>query len=109
MPADDKVRRIVIELYDTLSTEWNFASDAIAAAFRREPDLGPRAKAAIVEQLHSLIAQSRRINFALSEEGKGRAKKTTLARYIACRVLDGKMTVAEAQTEQPMFDWESVV
>ena len=108
MTGDDKVRRIVIELYDTLSTDWNFASDAMAAAFRREENLGHRAKAAVAAQLHRLIAQSRRINYALSEEGKGRAKKTSLARYIACLVLDGKMSVADARAELPMFDWESV-
>jgi len=108
MTGDDKVRRLVIELYDTLSTEWNFASDAIAAAFRREPDLGHRAKAAIVEQLHGLIAQSRRVNYALSEEDGARAKKTTLARYVACRLLTGKMSVDEAKNELPMFNWTSV-
>jgi 16S rRNA (cytosine967-C5)-methyltransferase len=109
MTGDDKVRRLVTDLYDTLSTEWNFASDAIAAAFRREPDLGHRAKALIVEQLHGLIAQSRRVNYALSAEGKSsRAKKTALARYIAWQVLTGKKTVAEAETELPMFDWPSV-
>lgn len=108
MTGEDKVRRIVLELYDTLSTEWNFASDAIAAAFRREPELGHRAKAAIVEQLHGLIAQSRRVNYSLSEGQGTRVKKSTLARYVAYRLLSGKMSVEDAKTELPMFDWEAV-
>src|SRR6185436_4263404 len=107
MPAEDKVRRIVVSLYETVSRDWGFASDAISAAFKRETALGPRAKARVVATLHSMIAQHRRLEFALAQAGLSAADRDRPhAHYIAWNVLSGKMSVADAKREMPRLNWD---
>ncbi|MEI6234057.1 MAG: RsmB/NOP family class I SAM-dependent RNA methyltransferase [Planctomycetota bacterium] len=71
---------VVLELWREISDGWCFASSKIADAFRRY-ELTDGSKKEIVETLHEMLAQFRRLDFALQGSGateNGRQREIAL-------------------------------
>jgi 16S rRNA (cytosine967-C5)-methyltransferase len=99
-------RDLVLELWTKTRIDWGFATDRLAASFRRQKSLPSAERRLVAETLYGMIRQVRRIDFAL--EGVSlRGAERELARYLAYRVLAGEMTPAEAGAEL-RADWEAV-
>jgi 16S rRNA (cytosine967-C5)-methyltransferase len=110
MPPPDRVRDIVLEVWQQVSASEAFLSDALGAAFRRHKDLGPRGREGVVETLHFMLHNARRIEYALSSVGKLRRDDpdADLARYLAARVLMGKLKPGEAERPLKGLNWDIV-
>src|SRR5439155_1574064 len=91
---------IVLELWREISDGWCFASSKIADAFKRTP-LSEEQKREAVETLHTMIAQFRRLDFALQDSGateNGRQREIAL---LAAALLEAEALHARAARFSP--------
>jgi 16S rRNA (cytosine967-C5)-methyltransferase len=103
----NRVRDLTLELWTTTRIDWGFATDRIAAVFRRERSLGSRERREVAETLYGMIRQARRIDFALDGVRVAGAEKE-LARWVAYRLLAGELDDAAARKELGSIDWAQV-
>ena len=99
---------VVLELWREIGDGWCFASSKIADAFRRQV-LAEEQKKEVVETLHEMIAQFRRLDFALQGSGateNGRQRE--LALLAAALLLSGNIDAREAGGFLEGVDWDVV-
>ncbi len=100
---------LTLELLGRLRVDWGFASKGLGRALGEQRWLGSDERRALFELLFTITRQSRRLDFAL--EGCARlppGEQRELARYLAFRLLEGELSLAEATAELPEVAWEEV-
>src|ERR1043165_9630770 len=99
--ALSQAHQTVLELWRRMSDGWGFASTAVAETFKRET-LTDGQKQEIVETLHALIAQYRRLDFALESAGaRSTARTRDISLLTAALLLDGKLAPSDAAAMVP--------
>lgn len=99
---------VVLELWREISDGWCFASSKIADAFRRYT-LNDDQKKEVVETLHEMLAQFRRLDFALQGSGateNGRQRE--LALLATALLLSDNLTAVAAAGFVEDVNWEFV-
>lgn len=104
----DRAERLLLDLYMETRIDWGFATDRLAAAFRRERHLGSRDRRRVSEALYGMIRQARRIDFALEGTRLSGGEHRDQARYVAWRLLEGEIDVAAAAATMRGVDWAGV-
>ena len=108
-----RVRDLVLALWTQTRIDWGFASERVAATFRRERGLGSSERREIAETLYGMIRQARRIDFALdgaTPRPLAGARRDP-ARLVAYRVLEDGLApgLAERVLGGPAgIDWGEV-
>ena len=116
MPAPSPIQKraaelsgLVLEIWAQLSREGGMASTRVAEAFRAAGKLSPGAKARVLEDLHGMLRQARRVEFALDSAGvPARSQLRDRARLLAARLLSGRIDAQAALAELPGVEWARV-
>ncbi len=105
------VRDVTVALWRSVQDSGTFATDHLAAAFRRERRIGSQERKAVSEALYGMLRQARRLDFALQPVWGGLADEAErdLARFLAWQVLEGGWGVEDAERLMGGVDWRTVV
>src|SRR4030095_7223229 len=71
----DRVRALVIELWQRTRLDWGFVSDRLSVTFRRERSLGSNERRFVAETVYGMVRHLRRIDAAVGA-GAGRTAPT---------------------------------
>ncbi len=99
---------VVLELWREISDGWIFASSKIADAFRRN-NLTDEQKKEVVETLHEMLAQFRKLDYALQGSGateNGRQREIAL--LASALLLSGNLDAAGANGFVEDVKWDYV-
>lgn len=100
---------LVLELWQQTRMDWGFATDRLAAVFRRERSLGSSERRLVAELLYTMIRHLRRIDLALELGGlKVVGRAPDRKRLLACLVLEYGLKPAEASRHDKDLDWNKV-
>jgi len=105
-----RVEKLIVDLWGRTRIDWGFAATRLPAVVRQERWLSNQDRREVLETVYGMVRQSRRIDFAL-ETSRARlppGSARELARYLAFRVLEGKLEPARARAVIPEIDWAAV-
>jgi 16S rRNA (cytosine967-C5)-methyltransferase len=107
---NERVERLILDLWTQTRIDWGFATDRLAGAFRRDKRLGSHERREVSETLYGMIRQARRVDFALEQAGGrlGGGHGRDLARLVAYRLLEGEIGVDEAAARLRGPDWAAI-
>jgi 16S rRNA (cytosine967-C5)-methyltransferase len=101
--------RLLLDLWRTVRIDWSFASDPLAAAFRRDKSLSSHERRFVAETLYGLIRHLRRVDEALAAGGLvGGPAAPDRERLLAYLVVAGLLGPAQAAVHAPALDWPKV-
>lgn len=104
-----QVRALIVEVWQRTRIDWSFASDHLAALFKRNRHLASTERRFIAEALYGMIRHARRIDEALAAGGlKASVAAPDRERLAAYLVLSGHLTADDAAQEIPDLDWAAV-
>lgn len=104
-----QLRSLILELWQQIRIDWGFATDKLSTVFRRERSLGSQERRFVAEVLYDMIRHARRIDAALSAGGhKSVGRAPDYKRLLACLILQGTLTPAEASQQESGIDWAKV-
>ncbi len=99
---------LTLELWQRTRIDWGFASDRLAAEFRKRK-LGGRERRFVAETLYGMIRHARRIDEALAAGGARAASPSPdYDRLLAYLILEAGLTPDEAARHRPGVDWGRV-
>lgn len=106
--STDTLRDIVLDAWHAVDREGVPRHEALSAAFKLAPQLTSEQRGRVAETLGYMIAQRRRIFYALDGAGMDSLPRTRKAEafYLASRVLSTSMSAETAARECPGIDWD---
>jgi 16S rRNA C967 or C1407 C5-methylase (RsmB/RsmF family) len=106
--AGDRLRALVLELWQRTRLDWGFVTDRLAQAFRRERWLGSTERRFVAETVYGLVRHLRRIDAAIAA-GAGRVvAPRDDQRLIAYLVLELGVEPERAGRADRSLDWTRV-
>ena len=106
----DPVKEAVLKLWADVRGIWRAVPAKVADYFKHHKSLTKENRGRIVECLHGMIRQQRRLEFALDGAGVKwpQGDERDQALYLAYRVLSGSLALEVAEKAIPEIDWSAV-
>src|SRR5262245_26264090 len=103
----DRLRALVIELWQRTRIDWGFVTDRLSATFRRERGLGSSERRFVAETLFGMVRHLRRIDAAIAAGARRTAPPRDEQRLLAYLVLECGLPPAIAARRDPSIEWAS--
>lgn len=108
--STDTLRDLVLEAWHAVDRDGAPLHEALSGVFKLAQQLTSEQRGRVVDTLDYMVAQRRRIFYALDGagmDGLPRSRKSE-AFYLAARVLKGSMSADTAARECPGIQWDAV-
>jgi len=92
----DKLRTLVLELWQRTRLDWGFVSDRLSTTFRRERSLGSSERRFVAETLYGMVRHLRRIDAAIAAGARRTASPRDEQRLLAYLVLEDGLDAKRA-------------
>jgi 16S rRNA (cytosine967-C5)-methyltransferase len=102
----DRLRSLVLELWQRTRLDWGFVSERLSVTFRRERSLGSSERRFVAETVYGMVRHLRRIDAAVAAGAKRVAPPRDEQRLLAYLVLEQGLEPAKAAGRDPSIDWK---
>src|SRR5688572_12684272 len=100
--SSDRLRALLLELWQRTRLDWGFVTDRLAQTFRRERSLGSSERRFVAETLYGMVRHLRRIDAAITgSTAKRGTPPRDDQRLLAYLVLEVGLEPARAKRTDP--------